>query len=312
VDLPNLVAAFNHTVNDALSKQTLHALQQTYGYMTFNNSKFGILTSWKHAMFLRCAETPDRKTLQYFLVELNKDDPPISMLKAFVGMVLLAENDWFYSSPTLASAPPNRNLGSSGPAWKERKAAVDVAEGYQMQPVDGAYQCLVIDFRICRFELSSARPGANGCTVTGRLMAPVAGVPDLRVVCKVVDALRYPDAANSLNHEARAYAALKGLQGQVIPTLYGFYEVWGILQFLALEPVGNAIAEDEQIDQTLRANMKAALQRIHNAGYIHGDIARRNFCRNDSGDIFLVDLETCQSSRDPSKLGSEMAQVDRL
>jgi tRNA A-37 threonylcarbamoyl transferase component Bud32 len=58
--------------------------------------------------------------------------------------------------------------------------------------------------------------------------------------------------------------------------------------------------------------MKAALQRIHNAGFIHGDIARRNFCKTDSGDIFLVDLETFQRSWKSSELADEMDQVDRM
>ena len=57
--------------HDALSQQSLHALEQTYGYMTFNDNKFGILTNWKHALFLRRAETPDRKTLAFYLVELD-------------------------------------------------------------------------------------------------------------------------------------------------------------------------------------------------------------------------------------------------
>ncbi|KAF8233400.1 hypothetical protein L208DRAFT_1267056, partial [Tricholoma matsutake] len=306
-DLANLVAPFNCTHGNALSQQSLHALEQTYGYMTFNNNRFGILTNWKHALFLRRAETPDRKTLEYYLVELNRAGQPISMLKALVGMVLLAEDDWFYSSPTPSSAPPGRTFsGTLAAAWKDRKAAVGVAERYHMQPVNGAYQCLAIDFRLCRFDLSFARRGANGCVVTARFLPPSVGGRDLHVVCKVVDALRYPDAASSLDDEARAYAALQDLQGEVIPTLHGFYEVWGILQFLAPEPVSNAISEDEQIDQTLRTNMKAALQRIHNAGYIHGDITRRNFCRTDSGDVFLVDLERCQPSGDPSELDDEV------
>jgi len=124
--------------------------------------------------------------------------------------------------------------------------------------------------------------------------------------------LRYPDAANLLDDEAHAYAALQSLQGQVIPTLYGFYEVWGILKLLALQPVGNAIPEDKLIDQTLREKMKVALRRIHDAGYVHGDVARRNFCRTDSGDIFLVDLERSQRSENPSELDDEMDEVDRL
>jgi len=45
---------------------------------------------------------------------------------------------------------------------------------------------------------------------------------EVHVVCKIVDVLRYPDAADLLEDEARAYAALENLLRQVIPTLYGF------------------------------------------------------------------------------------------
>jgi hypothetical protein len=92
-------ATFCGTCSDAVTEQSLDTLQQIYGYMTFNENKFGILTNWQHALFLRRAETPDRKTLEYYLVEL---DGPISMLKAWVGMVLLVEDDWFYASPTIS------------------------------------------------------------------------------------------------------------------------------------------------------------------------------------------------------------------
>src|SRR6266550_1412083 len=130
-----------------------------------------------------------------------------------------------------------------------------------------------------------------GCAVNARLLASSVGKPDLQVVCKVVDVLRYPDEAQYLHDKAQASAALKDLQGKVIPRLYGFYEVWGILQLLALEPVGNAIPEDEEIDPTLREKMLAALHHIHEAGFMHGDmIARHNFCRTESGNIFLVGL----------------------
>jgi hypothetical protein len=313
VDLVNLVAAFNGSHDDALSKQSLDALQQTYGYMTFNNNRFGILTNWKHALFLCHAETLDCKTLEYYLVELNRAGKPISMLKAFVGMVLLAENNWFYSSsPTPSSPPLGWTLGTLGAAWKHRKAAVGVAKKYHKQAVNGAYRCVAIDFCLCHFDLSSTRRGANGCVVTAQFLSPSDGHCIPHVVCKVVDGLHNPDAASSLYEEACAYAALQDLQGKVIPILHSFYKVWGILQFLALEPVGNAISEGKQIDQTLRTNMKVALQCIHDAGYIHGDIARRNFCRTDSGNIFLVDLETCRPCGDPSELQNEMDQVDRL
>jgi len=52
----DLSTALTGARRDTLSRQSLDALQQIYGYMTFNN-KFGILTNWQRALFLRRAET---------------------------------------------------------------------------------------------------------------------------------------------------------------------------------------------------------------------------------------------------------------
>ncbi|KIM90450.1 hypothetical protein PILCRDRAFT_59694 [Piloderma croceum F 1598] len=308
-NLVHIVAAFSGTRSDTLSKQSLDALQQIYRYMTFNNNKFGILTNWQRALFLRHAETSDCKTLEYYLIEL---DGPILMLKVWVGMVLLAEDNWFYASPTISSPPPDRHFRNSAATWKERKKAAENVQEYHMLPINNKYQHLPLDFCLCCFDLSSVRCGEKGCVVTARLISSTILKNNLHVVCKVVDGLCYPNAANLLDNEARTYTALQNLQGKAIPTLYGFYEVWGILQLLALEPVGNAIFEGEEINQSLRKKMKVALQHIHNAGYIHGDIARRNFCSMDSGNIFLVDLETCRLCGNPSELVDEMNEVDRL
>jgi hypothetical protein len=48
-------------------------------------------------------------------------------------------------------------------------------------------------------------------------------------------------------------------------------------QLCRISNVGNAIAEDEQINQTLCMMMKVTLQHIHNAGFVHGNITHCNF-----------------------------------
>ena len=56
--------------------------------------------------------------------------------------------------------------------------------------------------------------------------------------------------------------------------------------------------------------MKSALARIHSAGYVHGDIARRNFCKKDDM-VFLVDLETLVMGS-PAEMDDELAQINEL
>jgi hypothetical protein len=92
--------------------------------MTFNN-EFGILTNWQRALFLRSAETSDRKTPEDYFVKLDGPGQPISMLKAWV-MVLLVEDDW---------PPPDRNFGISTSAWSDQIRAVGDAQGCHMQMV---------------------------------------------------------------------------------------------------------------------------------------------------------------------------------
>ena len=311
-DLVDLPAAFTGTRNDLLSRQSLDSLEQIYGYMTFNNNRFGILSNWQRAWFLRRAETDHHKTLEYFVIELGEHDPPISMLKAWVGMVLLAEDHWFYLSPTPSSLSSTQYFGDTETAWRERVQAIRNAEGYESRPVNGEYKCLPLDFRLCIFDTSSARRQEDGCVVNTQLLQSSSLDASLSVVCKIVDVLRYPETEALLKDETLAYAALEPLQGQVIPILHGFYEVWGILHILALQPVGAAILEDEPIDVILRKKMKASLRQVHDAGYIHGDIARSNFCMTLSGDVFLVDLERCRRAANQSELDDEMNEVDML
>ncbi|KAF8907358.1 hypothetical protein CPB84DRAFT_1769014 [Gymnopilus junonius] len=183
-------------------------------------------------------------------------------------MLLLTEDDWFHASPS-------RNSGISSTATTERRKAVAIAESYDTNPINGEYQCLPLDLGLCLFDLSS---GHIGRIVKG-LLQQSAEEGDLLVMYKMVDVLRDRDAV--------AYAALRNLQGQVT---YGFRSIWEILRVLVLPPAGRAIDENGCIDQELRNEMRLILQSIHDAGYVHGDIARCNFCRTESGGILLVNL----------------------
>jgi tRNA A-37 threonylcarbamoyl transferase component Bud32 len=131
---------------------------------------------------------------------------------------------------------------------------------------------------------------------------------DLDVFCKIVNIFRSSDGISALNTEVCRYAALQNLQGVVVPRVCGYYDVWGLLKLLALEDVGTAIPEDASIDTEMRMQMKSALAHIHSAGYVLGDIARRDFCKRGNR-IFLVDLETLTMGS-TVEMEDELAAVD--
>ena len=165
-DLKNLPQVFNKNNHCTPPERiVVDALQQIYGYMTFNNNKYGVLSNWERAWFFRRVEIDSRKTLEYACIELEGTNNSPSMLKALVGMVILSEHDWFYVSPTLSISPPARFFGDSRTAQKAQKRAIDVVKHYNVAPTKGTYTCLDLDFWLCDFVLSTARPSGFGCVV---------------------------------------------------------------------------------------------------------------------------------------------------
>lgn len=113
-------------------------------------------------------------------------------------MVLLAEADWFYASPTLSSPPPDQTFGTADTAQEHQRTAINNAQQYHMQPVNGDYECHALDFCLCLFDLSTAYHGQNGCVVETRLVLPLcmlgSNIHICKANCKVVDATCYSDA----------------------------------------------------------------------------------------------------------------------
>ncbi|KAF5375519.1 hypothetical protein D9615_009168 [Tricholomella constricta] len=302
--LEDLPGYFSKNDRSVLERQSVDAVHQLYGYMTFNDNKYGVLSNMQRAWFFQRVETADfkGKTLQYYgPIEIDSTGAPSmlnpnglpSMLKAFVGIILLAEltSTWFHTSPTLSKAPPNRYFGTSLTAIRSRDAARQ-AGGYRSTVVAGSYEILPLDPRLCHFDRTSVRHAPQrGCTVRATLARGVLAGGSLDVFCKVVDLFQRKDSIYALDREVRNYATLHNLQGEVIPRVRGYYDIWGLLRVLALEDVGTAIPETWPLDTQTRRKMTSALARIHSKGYVHGDIARRNFCKKDNV-VYLVDLET--------------------
>ncbi|PPQ97034.1 hypothetical protein CVT26_001292 [Gymnopilus dilepis] len=288
-NLSDIPSTFADSSSDKLSEQSLEALHQVYGYMTLNNNRYGILTNWKEALFLRRTETSE-KTLDYYHVKLDRPlavDSPISMLKAWVGITLLAEVDWFCAPASI----PEHGLGSPG---------------------IGKYQCLDLDYRLCLFDLSSVHRGKHGNVLETQILMPGRRQSEISVRCKVVDTSRYPFEAETLENEVDIYASLQNFQGLVTPKFRGYYCILGFLKILALQPVGVPIPRDASISEALRMKMKGSLRQIHEAGFIHGDIALCNFCLTTDEKVFLVNFQDSRRADAQTELDREMAEIDGL
>jgi len=205
-DLPGYVQRNNR--RNVLERQSIDAMHQLYGYMTFNENKYGVLSNMQYAWFFQHVETTDDedKMLQYY-GSINIDADPVdspSMLKAFVGVILLAEtaSTWFHTSMSADEAPPGRCFGTSFIDIHSRDAAISKAQSYHSTPVAGSYPVLPLDPRLCLFNRSPVRHSPRrGCTLRATLARSDGG--NLDVFCKIVDLFRSSDVVNALDMEVR-------------------------------------------------------------------------------------------------------------
>ncbi|KAJ3162928.1 hypothetical protein HDU88_006568 [Geranomyces variabilis] len=85
-------------------------IHQVYGYMTFNHLRYGVLTNYEKTWFLRRVDVPQGGQLE--ISDPFAYSSTSTLFQAWVTITLLAENNWFYSSPTTSpcatslSAPP--------------------------------------------------------------------------------------------------------------------------------------------------------------------------------------------------------------
>jgi hypothetical protein len=154
--------------------------------MTFNDNKYGVLTNLHRAWFLRQVEGGN--TLHYAgPIDLNNSATSPSVLKAFVGIVLLAESNSSHDSPTVGPIPPGRLFASTGvTALDDRRKAVKMAGNYLAPTEGGAYKCLDLDPRLCNFQLSTTWHTARGFVVETNLLH-AKPTQDFGVMCKAVD-----------------------------------------------------------------------------------------------------------------------------
>ncbi|KAI8908092.1 hypothetical protein DFJ77DRAFT_433991 [Powellomyces hirtus] len=249
--------------NNPRAKLT-RVVHQLYGYMTFNHLRYGILTNYVQTWFFRRVDAGGGR------LEVTDAFPYTNtkaLLEAYLTVVVLAEHNWFYASPTSSSAPTRRTTIPPIPSAS--------SDPYTLQNVD---------VRAIHFSRGVDRSRV-GVIVRGTYF----GAP---VVMKIVDASKQQEAAEELEWEVSVYEALASLSGSVIPRLIAYVEVWDMLQILVLEDCGENLGTYETnggVLSTLRAMCNDCLAQVNSLGFAHNDVKRENFVIA-NGVVRLIDL----------------------
>lgn len=112
--------------------------------------------------------------------------------------------------------------------------------------------------------------------------------------------------------------ALKDLWGVALPSLVGSGRVSLGRDMLAITYEGrsldriNTVFTENQL-KTLREKARASLMKLHERGFLHGDIAARNIVYDSERDaVRLIDLGLAEKDGTSAKYRAELEQIDDI
>ncbi|KAI3643328.1 hypothetical protein MP228_012883 [Amoeboaphelidium protococcarum] len=255
--------------------------QQLYGYLYFNNLRYGVLTTYEKTWFVRRVS---RSLDEVPKVEISQtvyrfQTGPFTLLGALAGFYYhgIKGDDLFYASPFRS---PSRTVSAMLESFEKTR-------GYDFPHL-----------KLSELEFGSVFGGGASASV---LFVGEHYLPS-KTVCKIVDGSKVRRGYylnelpfNYLKEEANILEKLKDLQGNGITKVVGTFCMMGFIYGILMEYHGvklkttdqGVISHKERILQRLR-DVK---EKMHNLGVAHCDIRKSNICwDSDSSIVTLIDF----------------------
>ena len=330
----NLVKTYTQNVNDLhkkkRKKRNYHQMRQIFGYLSHNELRYGVLTTYDKTWFLYrencclCISPP-----------IQHDDLHPTLFQCLFYLVSLARDN-----PNCASAPSSQDdddHDDGGDHESKQKAGSQKARGRTSKgssayttpvagqgstgrkrrrattcpshPSNGEEEHTPLEF----FDWGSfSTLGVLGTGRTGTVFKAI--LYGEVVALKICDLWKHLDYEEDLLNEVKVYHALKNLQGYCIPKFKGAGYTAGGLFAIATDIVGSPLEDVKSLSDQEDIVIQTALSSIHCHGFVHNDIRedniliRRNGCQFSA---FFIDFAFSKQGR-PRDFQNEMGLLVSL
>lgn len=290
-------------------------ISQIYNYGCVDEIKYLILSTGIYTWFLlrEKSETQPGNILKMSKC-FNAQDKNPSLIQAFVTFILMAVNERSITVPLseyekskiikLRNADNGgvfRKLRNSIGKTNKRNSNTRNSQGKMVNvelPLDS------IEFNLEPLESYSPRFG-----VAHRL-----SVNELDAVVKIMEGTKNREGAEELQNEAEIYTKLSDLCGDAIPNMiYSGRLENGNRPILAVSYEGTSLEDNyDMVSPITYQKAKHALEKIHEKGVAHGDIALRNIVINDNGDVKLIDFGHAYKLKRKEAQSIKVSELEQL
>jgi hypothetical protein len=231
-------------LNSSEETKATRAITQLWGYLSVNNLKYGILTTFNDTYFFRREFSEDQSVSRLEIsrsVAIGDTSVPIVGALCYFSSLLL--ESYLYASPYSTHILP---LKSPANVNKYEVAQVDMSH---------------FDFGVA----TDFQKGPN--VIVGDYAR------DKTALFKLLDSTKKGTTTMFLT-ELEAYKRLDELQGAIVPNLYRSYLMSGFLFSFVLQDCGQPISPSQF--REFYEQIVSGLKAVHQKGVLHGDIALRN------------------------------------
>jgi hypothetical protein len=268
----NVVTQYEKEIDYEKDTKLVKGIHQIYGYMSYNYLRYGILTTYKGAYFLKRSTEKSKQSI--LSISQPKFLTQKSFLKYWLFVLFQSYQEGFYSSPT----------------------------GDPFCASDKPIEAITLSPNCCRYDLHDIRSSQisfadnvvqrvvnKGCV--GSVISGSISACEEDIKLKMLDSFNNDKALEICKAEISFYKQLESLQGSLIPKFYGFFNLHGFL-ILALEDCGNPITESEYLQ--FKDEIDAAVAQIESFGVSHCDLECRGGIYpnilNKDGSIRIIDF----------------------
>ncbi|KAG9064935.1 hypothetical protein KI688_003197 [Linnemannia hyalina] len=317
--------------NETPANPTWRQVHQIFGYLSHNNLRYGVLTTYHQTWFMR----RDAGRI-WISPTIYHDNITPTLLQCYMYLIGFAGQD--HTTPPAPPSPPpdpdddddgdNGGGGASNDGGYQGRKQHAGKQGQRHSSIITRSKSKIQ--QIFRGQ-SIVRQLPNGLTVTvgklylhefeiqevlgegrnGRVFRAMWG--DEQVALKTCDLYKNPEYEDEMLTEVAVYEALKVLQGVCIPHIKTAGYDGGIF-VVAMEIVGSPM-EVDTLSHEERLKIVDHLSLIHQHGIVHNDIRPHNILvrRCDGGfQVRFIDFSLSRRTYDKHALKKEIIQLECL
>jgi serine/threonine protein kinase len=255
----NIVGEYEIDVEKGTDSKIVRAIQQIYSYMSFNYLRYGILTTYKETCFFQRSGNSQLLVTNPIALTGTKS---ISLLQCWLYVLYKSHEEGFYSSP--AGSPFDHATFDLQIKPIKEVDGIHKTRKYNLTDINSSQ---VRFAGLAERKLGAVAKGLCGTVVSGS----TASQPNLKL--KIIDSFNNQKALANCEREVAVYERLELMQGKVIPTFYGFYNLHGIL-IIVLENCGSPLPASQY--STFKVKVNGAIKAINKRGVQHNDLEIRS------------------------------------